>query len=87
MTLETMKKLTPEDVELSSLVDIGTIRIDPSLPSRDKFSSYLEQIKNPYLFRCGDVIVKVSYSDTSISLEDRLEQFIRQRSIAERNSF
>lgn len=87
MTLETMKKLTPKDVTLSSLVDIGNIRIDSSLPAKEKLSSYLEQIKNPYLFRCGDVIVKVSYSDTNISLEDRLEQFIRQRSIAERNSF
>lgn len=86
MTLETMRKLTPEDVELSSLVDIGSIHIDTALSSKEKLESYLNQIQNPYLFRCGEVIVKLSYADTTITLEDRLEQFIRQRSTAEKNS-
>ncbi|MCR5763342.1 MAG: hypothetical protein K6G00_08170 [Treponema sp.] len=37
----------------------------------------MKQIKNPYCFRVGKVVVKNVYSDDGISLQERFEQFAR----------
>lgn len=46
---------------LDSLVDIRDVKIDRSLPVEERMKSYVEQIKNPYMFKVGKTIVRVSY--------------------------
>ena len=38
---------------------------------------FVEQIKNPYCFRCGDAVVKTSFLDTDVTLEDCVESYLR----------
>ena len=38
---------------LDSLVDIRDVKIDRSQPVEERMKSYVEQIKNPYLFKVG----------------------------------
>lgn len=39
---------------LDSLVDIRDVKIDRSLPVEERMKSYVEQIKNPYMFKVGN---------------------------------
>ena len=55
---------------LRSLVDIRDVRVDVSAPVEERMRSYVEQIGNPYLFRMGDVVVRVSYADTQATIDD-----------------
>ena len=57
---------------LSELVDIRDVVIDKSLPLEERVRSYVEQIKDPYCFKVGDVVVRVSYADKDKSLTDSL---------------
>ena len=57
---------------LASLVDIRDVEIDETLPIEERMKSYVEQIKNPYMFRVGDTIVRVSYANTQETLNDNL---------------
>ena len=43
---------------LAELVDIRDVVIDKSLPLEDRVKSYVEQIKDPYCFKVGDVVVR-----------------------------
>ena len=61
---------------LSELVDIRDVVIDKSLPLEERVRSYVEQIKNPYCFKVGDVVVRVSYADKDKSLTDSLTSMI-----------
>ncbi|MDD7024542.1 MAG: hypothetical protein PUI37_06760 [Oscillospiraceae bacterium] len=79
MTLEEMKNVDVRSVDRDSLVDIADIKVDPSLSREERIADYLSQIKNPYLFICNGVVVKLSFADTTHTLEDRTEQYIRQR--------
>jgi hypothetical protein len=63
-------------VNICDLVDIRTVEIDSSLPVQEKKRSYLEQIKNPELYRYGDTIVRISHANTGVSLADRLKQYL-----------
>lgn len=80
MTLEEMKNINPETVNPDTLVDIATVEVDCSLPRAEQMKQFLEQIKNPYLYKCNGVVVKIAYATTESTIEDRLEQYIRQRS-------
>lgn len=79
MTLQEMKHVNPATVDRSTLTDIADVKIAPSLPRGEQLQEYLRQIKNPYVFLCGGVVVKVSFAETSATIEDRMEEYIRQR--------
>ena len=55
---------------LDSLVDIRSVKIDPAQPVEERMKSYVEQIKNPYLFKGGSTVVRVSYADTQATIND-----------------
>ena len=56
--------------DLSELVDIRDVVIDRTLPVEERIKSYVEQIRNPYCFRVGDVKVRVSYANKDQSLNE-----------------
>ncbi len=76
---EQLRAIDPMTADRSELVDIGTVKVNTDLPKAERLADYLEQIKNPYLFLCGGVVVHITYAETDATIEDRLEQFIRQR--------
>lgn len=61
---------------LSDLVDIRDVVIDKSLPLEERVKSYVEQIKDPYCFKVGDVVVRVSYAGKDKSLTDSFTSMI-----------
>ena len=77
MSIEEMRSVDVRTIDPETLVDITSIRLDGELPRKDRIRNFLEQIKNPYCYRVGKVVVKVSFADTDVTLEDRLEHYIR----------
>lgn len=61
---------------LASLVDIRDVRIDRSLPMEERVKSYVEQVKNPYMFKVGNTVVRVSYADNGRTINDNFVNMI-----------
>lgn len=76
-SIEEMKNVDVRSVAPEELVDLGSVHVDTELPREERIKSFLAQIGNPYCYKCGKVIVKVSFLDTDVTLEDRLEHYIR----------
>lgn len=55
---------------MDSLVDIRDVKVDQTKSSEERIRSYVEQIKNPYCFRVGNVKVRVAYSGKDETLND-----------------
>ncbi len=70
--LEEMKKVDIRTVDISTLVDIGEIKINRELPKKERMLSFINEVKNPFCFICNGMVVKTSYSDTNESLENKL---------------
>ena len=69
----------PSDIDTyDDLVDIADVQIDMSLSRAERMKSYIRQIKDPYRFRCNGIVVTVAFADTDATIEDRLEEYIRQ---------
>lgn len=79
MTLEEMSAVDVRTVSRDDLVDIRDVKIDRALPKEERLKSFIEQIKNPYVFKCGDVVVKSVFADTGMTLEDCMEHYLRSR--------
>lgn len=56
-----LRTVAVADCSKDSLVDLHDVKIDPEKSVTEKMNDYFEQIKNPYLFKVGDVRVKVSF--------------------------
>ena len=72
-----MAKIKKEDAALKEqLVDIRDVKIDRSLPMEERVKSFIEQIKNPYQFKVGDTVVKVSFANTQNTITDNFINMI-----------
>lgn len=73
--LKKMKKVDIKTVDVESLRDIRDVKIDPDQPREERIKSFLDQIGNPYLFRCNGHVVRVKFAETDKTLEDCLQDY------------
>lgn len=74
--LEKMKAVDIRNADKNELVDIRDITIDINKSAASRVSEYIEKVKNPFLVKVGDYVVKLNYSDTEETLDDRMKQYI-----------
>ena len=46
-----------------SLIDLREVKIDTTKSVRERIDSFMNQVRNPYLFKVDDVIVKVKFGN------------------------
>ena len=68
-------------VDKETLVDASGFVFDNSLPLEKRAARMLEQLKNPYCFRYGDMAIKLEFAEDGPSLQELLTGFfLRQKS-------
>ena len=58
------------DSARESLVDIRDVKLDSSMEQADRVRSFIQQVKNPYRFKVGDVVVNVAYTNGGAALNE-----------------
>lgn len=76
MVLEAMKNVDVKTVDPSTLVDVDQVKVNTELSQKERLIDYIRQIKNPYCFKVGKMIVKLSFAETEATLEDKLESYL-----------
>lgn len=76
MTAEELQSVDIRTVRPEDVVDIQQIKIGDGLSQQEKRKEFIRQVKNPYCFRVGKVIVKASYSGNGVSLNERFEELV-----------
>jgi len=82
LTLEKINAMQNVDiraVNLEDLRDIRDVKVNQDLPKRERILDFIRQIGNPYCYRHGKYVVKVSYTQTDITLEERLLAYLRSK--------
>lgn len=77
--IQAMQNVDIRTVDRDSLRDIRDVRIDTELPKQERVMDFIRQIGNPYCYRHGKYVVKVSFVDTDVTLEDRLLAYLRSK--------
>lgn len=83
MKLEELKKKINKckDIELSSISlddvdELTDIKIDKRKSSNERILDFLNNVKNPYVFKYKGRLVKYSFSDNSKSADDCLSDLL-----------
>lgn len=75
--LDEMKNVDINTVDPNDLVDIRDVVVNKNLPKNERIMDFINQIKNPYCYKCNGIVVKICFSETEDTLEDRLEKCFR----------
>mgnify|MGYP007131988342 FL=1 len=77
--IEAMQNVDIRTVDPTGLRDIREVKVNTDLPKRERILDFIRQIGNPYCYRHGKYVVKVSFSDTDVTLEERMLSYIRSK--------
>ena len=77
--IEAMQNVDIRTVDPAGLRDIRDVKVNTNLPKRERILDFIQQIGNPYCYRHGKYVVKVSFTDTDVTLEDRMLSYIRSK--------
>ena len=77
--IEAMQNVDIRTVDPETLRDIRTVTVNADLPKQERILDFIRQIGNPYCYRHGKYIVKVSFIDTDVTLEDRMLSYLRSK--------
>ena len=64
------------DVNIEELTDVRKIKIDKNLPQEKRQAQFLKQVGNPYLLRRGSMMIKVSFANNGLSMEQAFENLL-----------
>ena len=65
----------PEDRD--TLMDIRDVSVNKDLPKEERIVAFVQQIKNPYRFRCGDFVINACFASGGATIEDCLKGILR----------
>ena len=77
--IEALQNVDIRTVDPETLRDIRDVTVNTDLPKRERILDFIRQIGNPYCYRHGKYVVKVSFTDTDVTLEDRMLAYIRSK--------
>ncbi len=76
MRITELRNIDPRTVDQDSLRVIRDVQIDLTRLREVRTRKLIRQIGNPYCYRHGKYVVKVSFPENSSSLEDRLASYL-----------
>lgn len=79
-SVRAMKDVDVRTVDPATLRDIRDIEVRTDLPKKERMLDFIQKIGNPYCFRYGKYVVKVSFIDTDVTLGERMLTYIRSKS-------
>lgn len=74
--LRKMRETDIKTIARGDLVDLLSVKIDEHKPIQERVVEFVQQVKNPYCFRIGDIAVKVVYQDDGPSFQQNFEDML-----------
>ena len=62
LSITAMKNANLATIDRDELVDIRDVKVNTSLPKRERAIDFIRQIGNPYCYKHGKYVVKVGFS-------------------------
>lgn len=76
--LSILKNVDLKEIDRDRIIDIKDIVIDMDKPKKDRIKAYLENTPNPYFVKCGDILIRMSFSDNDVCIDDCIERYLME---------
>ncbi len=77
--LDAMRDVDIRTVDPETLRDIRDVKINVGLSKKERILDFVNQIGNPYCFKRGRIVIKIKFTDTGVTLEDRMTSYLRTK--------
>lgn len=74
--LEALSKVDLKKIDRALVTDIDDIIIDQGKGKHERINAYLEATHNPYFVKCGDILVKMSFSYDNTKIDDCINRYL-----------
>ena len=74
--LDELQNIDIRTVDKNTLVDMSGFEFDNTLSQAERVKRIFEKIKNPYLYRLGDMAVKVEFTEGGPALQDLMASLL-----------
>ena len=82
LTQKRLEELQGVDIRLvdkNTLADMSGFQFDNSLSQAERAKRVFTKIRNPYLFRLGDMAVEVAFTENAPPLQDMMDSFLKRQ--------
>lgn len=76
-TLEDMKNIDVRTINREDLVERRSVKINPNASREERLADYIAKIKNPYCYKDGETVVKISFANTDTTMEDCIAHYLK----------
>lgn len=71
------KNIELKDIERTEVEDIRNIKVNKDLPIEERIVDFLKKVKNPYVFRVDNTLVKISFGTQNIDIKQCLNNIVK----------
>ncbi len=75
--LQEYKEVDVRAIDRKALVERSSIKIDPNASREERLAQFVSQIKNPYCYKDGNTVVKISFANTDTTMEDCIAHYLK----------
>lgn len=75
--VKTLNDINLKTVKSEELVERSTVKINMEASKEERVKEYIKQIKNPYCYKDGNTIVKISFAQTDITMEECISHYLK----------
>jgi len=70
--LNMMRNVDINSVDPNTIPDNRDVEVNVNESILERILNYINKVGNPYFNRCGNVLVKIEYSETETTIEDSM---------------
>ena len=75
-SLNALQDISYASIDKKSLVDVSKIKSRKGSIA-EKVESFLDEVTNPYIIKCGKTIVEIEFSDSIQTIESQTKKYLK----------
>lgn len=75
--LDKCRNLDLSEIDINEVDEITNIKIDRRKSSNERILDFLNEVKNPYIFKVNGRLVRIRFSDTEKTADDCLTSVLQ----------
>lgn len=75
--LERCRNISLDEVNIDEVDEITEIKIDKRKSSNERILDFLNKVKNPYIFKVNEKLVRIRFSETNKTADDCLTDVLK----------
>ena len=77
--IENTKEVKIDNIDFNQISEFAQVKIDTNSPIQTRFMKFMLEVENPYMFKSGNMIVKMEYSNNDLNLKNCLNKIIQNK--------